>query len=169
MWGPNLSRGIHTKPNVGQTVHWLTPPFIIAALGPFDLDPCGCAEMPWRTATSMYCPPTDGLAKPWHGAVWLNPPYGENHLWMRRLAEHGSGIALVASRTEVDKWFVPYVWNAATSVLFLFGRLHYHYPDGTKAAGNAGHGSVLVAYGQECSERLETCGLRGQFIHLEGA
>lgn len=34
---------------------WLTPPEIINALGPFDLDPC-CPPpptMPWRTATQM--------------------------------------------------------------------------------------------------------------------
>jgi hypothetical protein len=56
---------------------WLTPPHIIDALGPFDLDPCCPPQMPWRTAARMICRPFDGLAVDWTGQrVWLNPPYG---------------------------------------------------------------------------------------------
>lgn len=35
-------------------------------------------------------------------------------------------------------------------------------------AGNAGHGSVLAAYGNDCARLLETCDLRGQFFKLKG-
>lgn len=35
---------------------WLTPPHIIEALGPFDLDPCCPPTMPWRTATQISPP-----------------------------------------------------------------------------------------------------------------
>ena len=32
---------------------WITPREIIAALGPFDLDPCASATQPWPTAEHM--------------------------------------------------------------------------------------------------------------------
>jgi hypothetical protein len=109
----------------------------------------------------------DGLAYPWCGRVWLNPPHGKTqHLWMRKLAEHGVGTALVASRTEVEKWWVPYVWQAATAVLFLTGRLHYWTPAGERADGNAGHGSALIAYGRMDAALLLLSEIEGQFVWL---
>jgi len=47
---------------------WLTPPYIIACLGPFDLDPCAAPEpRPWATAKRHYTREHNGLAKPWSG------------------------------------------------------------------------------------------------------
>jgi hypothetical protein len=164
-----MSRGIHTKPVRGHTNDWLTPPAIIHALGTFDLDPCACpgqSKMS-RTAVKMIAPPSDGLSVKWKGRVWLNPPYGDSLTpWIKRLAEHGNGIALVPARTEVESWFWPYVWEAADAVLFIRGRLYFYRPDGTKAKGNAGHGSVLVAYGQENTEILSVCEVRGRYVRL---
>jgi hypothetical protein len=161
-----VSRGIHTKPNDGATNDWLTPPSIIEALGKFDLDPCAHPGQTNRTADRMIAPPADGLAEKWTGRVWLNPPYGsELRRWIKRLADRGNGIALVPARTEVESWFWPFIWEAATSVLFIRGRLYFLRPDGRKA-GNAGHGSVLVAYGRDNSAALNASGIKGQFIRL---
>ena len=147
-----------------QTPTWLTPPHIIEALGTFDLDPC--AAPGWTTARQHYILPTDGLAEPWHGRVWLNPPYGnEAWTWLNRLAEHGKGTALIFARTETAG-FVEQVWGKATAVLFLHGRLHFHYPDGTRAKANAGAPSVLVAYGPDDAEQLSTSGLDGTYLEL---
>lgn len=49
---------------------WLTPPEIIKALGPFDLDPCAPVNRPWETAAKHYTVLDNGLTKPWHGRVW---------------------------------------------------------------------------------------------------
>jgi hypothetical protein len=59
--------GSHTRAFRGQTDCWLTPPEIIEALGPFDLDPCAAPGQPWATARHHYAPPQDGLALPWYG------------------------------------------------------------------------------------------------------
>lgn len=69
---------------------WLTPPEIINALGPFDLDPCCPPTMPWRTATQMVYWPNDGLKVDWTGKrVWLNPPYGREAVpFLRKMAEN---------------------------------------------------------------------------------
>ena len=75
-----------------MTDEWLTPPEILAALGPFDLDPCTPDAMPWQTAAARYTKRDDGLAQPWRGRVWLNPPFGREAVrWLRKLAAHGDG------------------------------------------------------------------------------
>lgn len=40
--------------NTTNNDEWLTPPFIIKALGPFDLDPCSPVNRPWDTAMRHY-------------------------------------------------------------------------------------------------------------------
>ena len=145
---------------------WLTPPYILKALGNFDLDPCSPVIRPWNSAKNHYTIEDNGLSKEWSGRVWCNPPYGlHTQKWLERLADHGTGTALIFARTET-KMFFSEVWNKASSVLFLEGRLYFHHVDGTKARGNAGAPSVLVAYGAVDSDILKTCGLKGKFIQL---
>jgi hypothetical protein len=159
------SRGIHTRPYNGETNDWITPKWLVDALGPFDLDPCASTKQPWPTATRMLTYHDDGLTQLWDGFVWLNPPYGPNTgEWLARLAQHGDGIALVPARTETG-WFQQRVWNAAGSVLFLTPRLRFHRPDGTLPAGNAGHASVLVAFGKRAQIKLQLApAIRGTLV-----
>jgi hypothetical protein len=163
------SRGIHTKPVDGHSIEWLTPEWIIDALGPFDLDPCAHPKQPWKTATTMIAPPQNGLKVKWsdYGVAFVNPPYGRALTsWARKTAKEGNAFLLVPARTEVLSWFVPYVWRKASAILFLRGRLYFRKPDGSML-GNAGHGSIIAAYGEECKERLRTCDIPGMFVDLE--
>jgi hypothetical protein len=90
---------------------WLTPPEIMAKLGSFDLDPCAPVRRPWDTALWHYDVNDDGLSMPWHGRVWLNPPFGREAVkWLRRLKDHGNGIALIPARTETAM-FYECVWG----------------------------------------------------------
>jgi hypothetical protein len=166
-WGQKMAAiGGHQQAHHGLNDEWLTPPEIIRALGPFDLDPCSPVNRPYDTAGKHYTINDDGLSLPWEGRVWLNPPYGPKvGQWLERLGDHGNGISLVFARTETD-WFHRFVWPKATAVLFLRGRLHFHYVDGRRAKCNAGAPSVLVAYGSECADRLMDSGITGQFIRL---
>lgn len=149
---------------------WLTPPAILDALGPFDLDPCAAPEpRPWPTAARHIALPDDGLTAPWKGRVWLNPPYSrEASLWLARLADHGHGTALVFARTETA-WFVQHVWQRASLLLFLAGRVTFHRADGSRARANSGAPSVLAAYGEEDAERLASSGLAGAVARWEVA
>lgn len=143
---------------------WLTPPELINALGPFDLDPCAPINRPWPTATTHYTVRDDGLAQPWHGFVWLNPPYGQHTgSWLEKLMLHNHGIALIFARTETYTWHT-YVWAVAHSVLFLHGRLNFHHVSGQRARHNAGAPSALVAYGAMASVRLRTSHIAGRII-----
>jgi len=156
-----MSRGIHTKPVNGMTNDWITPKWLIDALGPFDLDPCAHPHQPWATASHMIHAPADGLSEVWYGLVWLNPPYGAQlKTWLAHLVYHSNGIALVPGRTEVESWFWPFIWERADAVFFFRGRLYFHRPDGSKL-GNAGHGSVLAAYGRRGVSRIERALRRG--------
>jgi hypothetical protein len=150
---------------------WLTPPYILAALGSFDLDPCAPVARPWPMAREHYTVRDNGLLKPWSGRVWLNPPYGAPAVlgpWLRRMVDHGFGTALIFARTETELFFET-VWARAEAALFLRGRLFFHHVDGRAAAANAGAPSVLVAYGAEDGCILRDCGIAGQFIYLAAA
>lgn len=138
---------------------WLTPPGIIAALGDFDLDPCAPAVRPWGTAHHHFTVTDNGLSQPWKGRVWCNPPFGREAVkWLRRMAGHGNGIALIPARTETAM-FYECVWGAADAVLFIEGRPHFHYVDGTRAPFNSGAPICLIAYGLSNVAALERSGL----------
>lgn len=145
---------------------WLTPPYILKALGEFDLDPCAPIKRPWDTAKKHYTILDDGLKQPWQGRVWLNPPYGlKADAWLARLADHGDGIALIFARTETEMFFQQ-VWAKAHAVLFLRGRLYFHHADGTKARANAGAPNALVAYGINNLNKL-FCSIPGKLVELK--
>lgn len=152
------------------TTTWLTPPPVILALGgadSFDLDPCDFEGSPFRTARRSICLPENGLAADWEGRVWCNPPYstGEVERWLEKLADHGQGTALIFARTETEA-FHRFIWERASGLLFLEGRLHFHFPDGTRAKANAGAPSVLCAYGQDDLDRLAASDLAGSLVPL---
>lgn len=144
-----------------KSVTWLTPPEWIKALGPFDTDPCCPPVMPWPTATTMYSEAQDGMAQPWNGRVWLNPPFGAREWprWVERLAQHGNGIALLAARTETRE-FHRLVWGKADALCFTGPtRPHFHHADGARAKANSGAPIVLIAYGIENVWALERADL----------
>lgn len=125
---------------------WLTPQYIVQALGAFDLDPCSPINRPWPTAARHLTIEDNGLAHEWHGRVWCNPPFGREAVkWLRRMAAHGNGIALIPARTETAMFYET-VWSRADAVLFIKGRPHFHYVDGRRAPFNSGAPICLVAY-----------------------
>jgi hypothetical protein len=146
------------------TDEWLTPPDLLRALGPFDLDPCAPIVRPWPTAATHYTIADDGLSRKWVGRVWLNPPYGPHTgTWLERLHEHGNGIALIFARTETEAWF-RHIWGVASGILFLRGRLNFHFVSGKRADKNSGAPSALIAYGENNAGILETCGIAGSLV-----
>lgn len=146
---------------------WLTPPEILDALGEFDLDPCAPITRPWEMAKAHYTTLDNGLLLPWHGRVWLNPPYGlEAREWLNKLAGWGVGTALIFARTETEMFFEE-VWKRADAVLFLRGRLYFHHVNGERASANAGAPSCLIAYGERDVAALKASGIAGHFVPLD--
>lgn len=161
--------------SAAKSVVWLTPPEIIDSLGgwhSFDLDPCAAPEpRPWPTAQTMNGQAdANGLLIEWFGRVWMNPPYSSAEIgrWLRRLADHGRGTALIFARTETEM-FRRQVWERAHGLLFLYGRLHFHTAQGRRAIKNSGAPSVLCAYGQDDLDRLAASGIDGALVPLKFA
>lgn len=156
--GGDLSLSGHQSTRM-KNDEWLTPQEILKPLGAFDLDPCAPIVRPWDTAQHHYTKADDGLSQEWFGRVWLNPPFGSEAIkWLRKLRDHGNGVALIPARTET-RMFYECVWGHAGAVLFIQGRPHFHYVDGARASFNSGAPISLVAYGSDNVIALMDSGL----------
>lgn len=171
--------GGHQSPAAG-TVEWLVDPTIIEKTGPYDLDPCAPIEQPYRTAARTFTIVDDGLSRAWpkRDRVWLNAPYDAVEAWLRRLADHGRGTAIIFARTDTAA-FHRQVFERATALLWMEGRTFFRvgeafsvvktrktYLAGDRAAGNAGGPTVLCAYGMADADVLAGCGIPGRFDAL---
>lgn len=151
--------------NKASTHEWLTPPYVIDALGEFDLDPCSPIERPFDTAKIHYTINDDGLSKKWFGRVWCNPPYGKHSgKWIAKCVNHKNAMLLIFARTETKVWH-DMIWNNADAIFFLKGRLKFYTTKGIEK-GAAGSPSVLVAFGKENVEALKNTSLSGKLIIL---
>jgi hypothetical protein len=152
----------HEAPHHGASNEWWTPPGVFDALRlTFDLDPASPGlGLDFVPAKKAWTAADDGLAQPWDGLVWLNPPYGpDTKRWLERLDAHGEGVALVFSRTDVA-WFQRFAVGRV--VCFIAGRLRFYAGSRHPTAigrFNPGTGSCLVAYGEEAEWAVGTCGL----------
>lgn len=153
--------------NTANQDEWLTPPWLLNRLGSFDLDPCAPVNRPWDTAARHYTIRDNGLALPWQGRVWLNPPYGrQTFLWLDKLADHrDGGIALIFARTET-RGFVRAVWHKAQYIFFFHGRLRFWTVAG-KEADTANAPSCLIAYSPAERPVLEALQQEGKGVLVE--
>lgn len=144
---------------------WGTPWEIVHSLGEFDLDPCASNEN--HKAPDFYTKDEDGLAQPWHGRVWCNPPYSQPALYQfcEKMAEHGNGILLIFARTGNKVW-QEIIFPKATAVLFLRKRIQFIDNEGNRG-GAAGCDSALIAFGWENVAALERCGIEGKLVILK--
>lgn len=154
--------------NEQRQTRWLTPKPLVESLGHFDLDPCGAPGWELADRTFLLERGEDGLELPWEGRVFLNPPYGkEAWPFLRKMAQHGHGTALIFARTETEIFFET-VWEAATSVLFLKGRLTFLNGETQEPArANSGAPSCLVAYGADDTRALAYSGLPGRLVLID--
>lgn len=122
-------RLIHFK---SDSVEWSTPQSYFddqnARFGGFTLDACATAEN--AKCERFYTQEQDGLAQPWTGRVWCNPPYGRGvgHWLQKAWQATSSGeadvvVCLVPARTDTRWW---HEWSPrASSVEFAQGRLAF--------------------------------------------
>lgn len=150
----------HELPAVSD--EWYTPAWIFDAIGlTFALDPCNASQ---DNPANHWCDRrlTDcGLGEPWHGSVWLNPPFGGRNgirPWLEKLATHGNGIALVPNRTGSDWWQDYAEW--ADGLLFVRGKIRFLKPDGSEGP-SPGYGNVLMAFGRRMAGALHASRIGG--------
>lgn len=152
------------EPSLGASDEWFTPRYVFDALGEtFDMDVAAPVEGPRHVPCSDWITEgMNGLSHPWHGFVWMNPPFGpRNGLapWLDRFFDHGNGIALTPDRTSAPWWQDAARRSAA--LLFTRGKVKFERPDGT-VGKSPGAGVTLWAAGpraQIALLRAERAGL----------
>lgn len=150
------------EPCIGATSDWYTPPEYFPALGlVFDLDPCSPGPGHWVPAKKIYTKADDGLAQPWAGLVFMNPPFaGRNgHVpWLVKFLDHGNGIAIVRAYTS-SGWFHAHVVPRAELLLFPRGKTKFIRGSDGSIGTAPGHGVVLIGMGRVACEALLRSGL----------
>jgi phage N-6-adenine-methyltransferase len=125
-WRKRHRRSVHFSSRKDE---WATPRDVFTELDAefgFDLDPCATPEN--AKCERFYTREQDGLAQPWLGHVFMNPPYGRDiGRWMEkawRAAQETADVVvcLVPARTDTA-WGHNYV--ARGEVRFLRGRLRF--------------------------------------------
>jgi len=160
-----LKKKPHVANNSGNN-EWYTPPKLIEAarlaMGDIDLDPAS-SDIANKVvaAKRFYTLAENGLAMPWFGRVWLNPPYGQP--WLKQFAETFAekyvrkefyeACVLVNNATETS-WFSIFS-EIASAMCFLRGRTKFFTPEGT-ASGTPLQGQIVLYYGEK----------RNRFVHV---
>ena len=129
-----------------DTDAWYTPPWIFDGLGvTFDLDVSAPAEhLTWLPARQRYTVADDGLALPWHGLVWCNPPYSDPAAWCRKWASHPDGFLLIRADLSTGGPFAA--MSAATSLYVPAKRIQFVNGQGG-GTGAVNFSSVLLGRG----------------------
>lgn len=154
----------HVSHNSGNN-EWYTPAEYVEAarqvMGAIDLDPASShAANKVVQAETIYTAEDDGLNHPWHGRMWLNPPYAKDLVndFADKLAHHcqngdvTEAIILVNNATETA-WFSRLV-EVANAIIFPQGRVRYWQPDGR--TGEPLQGQAILYSGPKPMVFLDT-------------
>lgn len=151
----------HVAFNSGNN-EWYTPKEIIEAarkaMGSIDIDPASSdVANEVVKAAEYYTAETDGLDKPLHGNVWMNPPYASDLIGkfiQKIVSERNSykqAIVLVNNATETE-WFNSLI-SVASAVCFPRSRVKFYMPDGK--TGSPLQGQAIVYIGDSMSNFLD--------------
>jgi len=93
-----------TPQEITTSDDYYTPKWIFDALGlHFDLDVASPPHPTNVPCDRYYTQEDNGLASPWFGRVWCNPPFSKPTPWVDRWLEHGNGLLLCPM--SKSRWF----------------------------------------------------------------
>jgi integrase len=152
-----------------ESKEWYTPARIAELarelMGAIDLDPASSDEAQQTIGASRHYTAADnGLAQPWYGRVYLNPPYGDmvRAFTARLVASYDAGdvseaIALLPARPDTQ-WFQPLY---RFPICFWRGRVRFNRAGG-QPAGSAPFPTVIVYLGSQIERFASLFGDYGQ-------
>lgn len=128
------------------TPHWLYDQLTEAFRFTVDV----CANVVNHKHPNYFDIDSDGLAQPWRGVCWMNPPYGRAvGAWMNKAATEAQNgatvVGLVAARTDT-RWFQDFA--TLGRVYYLRGRLTFQ-----GAKDPAPFPSAIIVWYPSCSMR----------------
>lgn len=120
-----MKTGVHFS---SASDNWATPQATFDALNSefgCTLDVCASADN--AKCLRFYSQDQDGLAQPWTGVCWMNPPYGRTiGQWMQKAhqssLEGATVVCLIPARTDTA-WWHDYAMQG--EIRFLRGRLKF--------------------------------------------
>lgn len=152
-----MTASIHTPPLFGAPQEratkddYYTPAWVFERMGiRFAVDvaaPPG--GVPWIPADRFYTKADDGLAQPWEGRVWMNPPYSAATAWVRRFIEHRHGVCLVGHAKSA--WH-PALWEAADGAVVPTAYFDF-------VGGSIFMPVWFAAFGDECVDAIGRLGV----------
>lgn len=130
----------------------LTPPYVLEpvreVMGGIDLDPCTEPDNP-TGASRFFTVDDDGLAQPWVGSVYCNPPYGKaREPWVDRCIEHAAtgAVVVLLIPAHTDTRVFQRCLATSTSVCFIRGRVKFGVLRANRRQEAASHPSALVGW-----------------------
>lgn len=148
---------------------WYTPPGYIEAarsvMGGIDLDPAS-SELAQSIvkADSYFTKTINSLHQPWHGRIWLNPPYSMPGRFVGKLIteylDRRIDQAIILVNNDSDTGWFHDLLNTAAAVYFTRGRIQFFSPI---RAGKSGprQGQAFFYFGSGAalfSERFQAIG-----------
>lgn len=134
---------------------WTTPQWLTDLLPYVDLDPCSNVRSTVRAnRTYRLDRGEDGLALPWNGMCFINPPYSDVLPWARKGIEAES-IGFLVNADSSTAW-----WREMTRycrLMFLFAkRIQFTPPPGVRASTNSKPQALVCdeAFWDACSPEL---------------
>jgi phage N-6-adenine-methyltransferase len=162
---------------VGEN-EWFTPDEYLNAarevLGGIDLDPATHAIAQGRVkASAFFTAADDGLAHPWRGRVWLNPPYARGLIdaFVLKLIDEvqagrvSAAILLVHNYTDTA-WFHAAI-KACRVFCLLRGRVHFIAPSGDVCSSEQGQAFFYFGDDDGRTRFTDVFGRRGAIVRLD--
>lgn len=126
---------------------WYTPATYLDAaksvMGGIDLDPAS-SETAQETviATEYFTIKDDGLSLPWHGRVWLNPPYSQPQIMnfiQKAVDEYKQGNVsecIILTNNYTDTAWFHLAESVCAGICFTRGRIKFEGASGTPTQGS---------------------------------
>jgi len=116
---------VNTQHDSTSSDDWYTPPEFFESMQiTFDLDVCApVGGVAWIPAKKHYTIHDDSLSQPWHGRVWMNPPFSNPRPFVERWITHSNGIALIPFTKA--RWFRTLWDSSASFALWEFGAIRF--------------------------------------------
>jgi ParB family transcriptional regulator, chromosome partitioning protein len=135
--------------------NWYTPREYIESarhvMGSIDIDPASCAMANKIVEASIfYDESNDGLIRPWHGNVWLNPPYAAKSMrafvdkLLTELEAKRVRQAILLTHNNIDTSWQHKAGRRCVAMCATKGRIRFY--DERGKANSPTHGHIFLYF-----------------------